>query len=94
MNNLAKTSGLTIPRGAPRLEDNAQWQNRFEIKSASSNRVYIIAQNKDSGLWGCSCPGYLSNRRCKHLVDGCGLPESKIHGRNQFAAKKAAEKFG
>lgn len=77
-----------MPAGSKRLPDNDQWQNRFEIKSASSNRIYIVAQNKQSGHWGCSCPGYLSNRKCKHLINGCGIPESKIHGRLAFEHKK------
>lgn len=28
------------------LPDNDQWENRFEIYSESSNRVYVISQNK------------------------------------------------
>jgi hypothetical protein len=55
------------------LPDNTQWKNRFEVKSESSNRVYIIAQRKSDGSWGCSCPGFKNarnghlNRTCKHL---------------------------
>jgi len=73
---------LTVkkPAGSLALPDNDQWTNRFEIRSESSNRVYIVAQNKKTGNWGCSCPGYLSKRKCKHLIDGCGLGEENIHG--------------
>jgi len=28
------------------LPDNDQWENRFEIRSETSNRIYIIAQHK------------------------------------------------
>lgn len=49
------------------LPDNTQWRNRFEIKSETSNRIYVIAQNKSSGKWGCSCPGWIIHRKCKHL---------------------------
>lgn len=49
------------------LPDNAGWKNRFEIKSASSNRLYTIAQRKTGGGWGCSCPGWIRHRTCKHL---------------------------
>lgn len=93
-NELTTQTGLTSykPAGAKDLPDNAQWEMRFEIKSGSSNRVYTIARNKSTGLWGCSCPGYLSNRKCKHLIDGCGIPENKIHGRDGFLLKKT-EKF-
>jgi hypothetical protein len=82
------------PAGAVSLPDLGQWKNRFQIRSESSNRIYVIAQNKDSGLYGCSCPGYLSNRKCKHLTEGCGLPLTKIHGRNQFEFKKRSSLGG
>ena len=49
------------------LPDNAQWKNRFEIKSESSNRIYVIAQRKTDSSWGCSCPGWKRHRTCKHL---------------------------
>jgi hypothetical protein len=95
MNTLATTSAITIrkPPGSRPLPDNAQWKNRFEIRSASSNRVYTVAQNKASGKWGCSCPGYLAHRNCKHLTQGCGLLPSQIHGRDRIEEKKR-EKFG
>ena len=49
------------------LPDNEQWTNRFEIRSETSNRVYIIAQHKKHRHWGCSCPGWRTKRNCKHL---------------------------
>lgn len=54
--------------GATLLPDNAQWQHRFEIKSSSSSRIYTVAQRKSDGTWGCSCPGWKSHRKCKHLT--------------------------
>jgi len=67
-NNTAPT--LKVPAAAM-LPDNAQWTNRFEIKSSSSNRVYRIAQHKTGEYWGCSCPGYIygkkGRKQCKHL---------------------------
>lgn len=62
---------LQIPNGRA-LEDNSQYTNRFEIASESSNRVYIVAQNKSTGEWSCSCPGWIikksgKERTCKHL---------------------------
>jgi hypothetical protein len=48
------------------LPDNTQWTNRIEIKSASSNRLYTVAQRKGSGEVGCSCMGWIRHRRCKH----------------------------
>jgi hypothetical protein len=49
------------------LPDNEQWTNRVEIKSETSSRLYTVAQNKKTGQWGCSCPGWKRHRHCKHL---------------------------
>ncbi len=49
------------------LQDNEQWTNRFEIKSESSNRIYVVSQNKKKRHWGCSCMGWKRFRHCKHL---------------------------
>jgi hypothetical protein len=72
----AKSVSLRVNKSAM-LEDNAQWTNRFEIHSASSDRVYIIAQNKDKGHMGCSCPGWRTRRNCKHL-SALGLPGYEV----------------
>lgn len=50
-----------------KLPDSDQWVHRFEIRSESSNRKYIIAQNREKRHWACSCPGWKSHRTCKHL---------------------------
>nr|WP_298659771.1 SWIM zinc finger family protein [uncultured Flavobacterium sp.] len=50
------------------LPDNSQWQNRFEIHSESSDRIYVISQNKAKRHWGCSCPAWRIHRKCKHLA--------------------------
>lgn len=55
------------------IPDNDQWQNRFEVHSESSDRVYIIAQNKKLKHWGCSCPAWRVHRKCKHL-SAVGVP--------------------
>lgn len=65
------------PAGSVALPDNNQYENRFEIKSSSSNRVYIIAQHKTGRWWGCSCPGWISHRKCKHLTS-LGLPCNQV----------------
>lgn len=49
------------------LPDNGQWTNRFEVRSETSNRVYIVSQNKAGRWWGCSCMGWVRYRKCKHL---------------------------
>ena len=64
------------PYGAVSLPDNDQWEMRFEIRSESSNRKYVIARNKKTKQWGCSCPGYLIHRTCKHLKS-MGLPTNE-----------------
>lgn len=56
-----KTRGLTV------LPDTAQWINRFEIESQTSNRVYTVAQRANLSEWGCSCMGWKRYRQCKHL---------------------------
>ncbi len=78
--------------GSVALADNGQWTKRFEIKSETSNRLYIIACNKKTGKWGCSCPGYLRHRKCKHLMTGCGLSLNQIHGNNQLPDQKPSQK--
>lgn len=59
------------------LPSNDQWENRFEVKSESSDRLYVIAQNKKKRHWGCSCPAYRRYRRCKHL-QAIGVPTNEV----------------
>lgn len=54
--------------GSSLLPDSAQWQNRFEVRSETSSRRYVIAQRKSDGSFGCSCMGWKSHRKCKHLT--------------------------
>lgn len=58
--------------GSTLLEDNDRWMNRFQIKSGSSDRLYVIAQQRADAVWGCSCPGWTHHRKCKHLTDVLG----------------------
>ena len=55
------------------LPNNDQWEHRFYIKSATSDRKYVVSQNKSKRHWGCSCPGWRTRRNCKHL-EALGLP--------------------
>lgn len=59
------------------LPDNKLWKNRFEIRSESSDRVYIVSQNITKGHMGCSCPGWRRYRTCKHL-SALGLPGHEV----------------
>ena len=63
---------VSIPQDR-RMEDNAAYTNRFQIKSASSSALYTIAQSKSGGWWSCSCPGWIRHKSCKHLT-ALGLP--------------------
>ena len=51
------------------LPDNKQWENRMEIKSSTSDRLYIVSQNIKKRHWGCSCPAWRIRRTCKHLLE-------------------------
>ena len=62
-----------LPLGCKFLDDNAQWTNRFEIKSETSGNKYIVAQHKTKRHFACSCRGYIRHRKCKHLMN-LGLP--------------------
>jgi len=70
------TIALHIPQEV-QLPDKGTWKNRFEIRSETSNRVYIVSQHKDKLHWACSCPGWCIHRRCKHLA-AIGLPAHEI----------------
>ena len=59
-----------------KLNNNKQWEERYEIRSQSSSRTYIIARNKANGTWGCSCRGWIHHGRCKHL-DSFLMDQSK-----------------
>jgi len=59
------------------LPDNKVWRNRFEIRSETSDRVYIVSQNIIKGHMGCSCPGWRRYRNCKHL-SALGLPGNEV----------------
>ena len=50
-----------------KLPNNTLYKNRFEIKSETSNRLYVIAQRKSDGGLTCSCLGWIFNRNCKHI---------------------------
>lgn len=55
--------------GSVLLPDNDGWVNRFQINSTSSSARYTIAQRRSDGVWGCSCQGWRTHRRCKHVRD-------------------------
>lgn len=50
-----------------------QWVNRTEVRSQTSNRIYVVSQHATKRFWGCSCPSWRTRRRCRHL-EQLGLP--------------------
>lgn len=50
-----------------------QWTNKVEIKSETSDRVYVVSQHAVKRHWACSCPAWRTKRHCKHLTQ-LGLP--------------------
>ncbi len=57
------------------------WRNQTDIKSASSSRVYVVAEQvingTPTGRYGCSCPGWKGyGGQCKHLAS-MGLPSCR-----------------
>jgi hypothetical protein len=59
------------------MAENNVWINRIEIKSETSNRLYIVSQHARKRYWGCSCPGWRAHRKCKHL-EQLGLPCGEV----------------
>lgn len=76
-----------IPAGAIREPDNAQYDHRFKIRSATSASLYLISRHIASNCWCCSCRGYIIHRYCKHLK-GIGIPEKLAYQREQMQLKK------
>jgi len=79
-----RTKKLYVPRHDI-LEPNLLWENRFQIKSTSSDRLYIIAQNKAKRHCACSCPSYRTRRYCRHLKElGLGEKEESLNFKLQI----------
>ncbi len=62
-------SDLAIAKsvGGVALPDNAAFHHRMQIKSGSSDKLYVVAQSKANGTWQCACNGWKSHRHCRHL---------------------------
>jgi len=87
---MATTLAIRVPPESRRLPDTDKTQNNYEIKSASSNRLYRIGQNKVSDKWFCTCPSWCTRRYCKHLLKGCLLTPSQIEGYGQITSGPGA----
>jgi hypothetical protein len=54
-------------QGFVTLPDTPDWRHRFQIKSGTSARMYMIGRHRGAAVWVCSCMGFRSGRRCKHI---------------------------
>ena len=73
---------LSVPRPAI-LPATETLENRFEIHSTTTDRIYGIAQNKRTRSWSCLCPGWITQRHCKHLI-ALSLPINEQPGEVHF----------
>jgi hypothetical protein len=67
---------ISLQQKCRQLPDSGQWINRFEYTSSSS-RKYIISQHANSKHFACSCRGWTTHRKCKHLAE-FGLPANEV----------------
>ena len=93
-NNLALVAQL----GATLLPDTKTHVTRTEIRSETSNRLYIVSQAAKSGEWQCSCPGWIYKkagqpRACKHLSAMVPLLTAGATPAAAVAAPKAEAKL-
>lgn len=63
---------ITAPPGAVFFADDRGWTNRMEFQS-ESGKFYVVSQHAAGRYWGCSCTGWRTHRKCKHLTE-LGLP--------------------
>jgi hypothetical protein len=50
------------------LPDTATHKHRIEIRSETSNKIYIVSKrNTNVKQWECSCKGWIFHRHCKHI---------------------------
>jgi len=62
-----------------RLPDTKTHINRFQIKSSSSDSLYIVAQSRSGLWWSCGCRGFIGHggKQCTHLRS-LGLPGNHV----------------
>jgi hypothetical protein len=64
---LRRLAKVTEVKNNKELDKKDQWVDRREVKSETSDRVYIVSRHKVKGFWACSCMGWRRNRKCKHV---------------------------
>jgi len=61
------THDSTVQQVSKVNDSTAGYRNRMEIVSDSGNK-YIIAQRTTDFTWCCSCRGWTTHRKCRHLT--------------------------
>lgn len=69
---MATINEIVSAFGGNLLPDSETHRHRFEVKSESSDSLYIVSQKNSTGEWQCSCRGWImkrpgKERSCKHL---------------------------
>ncbi|MDD5649443.1 MAG: hypothetical protein PHF86_03350 [Candidatus Nanoarchaeia archaeon] len=91
--NALTTSNSLIPSNAVEvLPDSDRYKYRFKVRSASSNRLYLISYDNAAGYWTCSCRGNIRHGSCKHL-EAAGLKGRK-YGRTTLNVDVEQSKIG
>lgn len=75
------------------LPDTESHRFRMEVPSSSSDRMYVVSQNKrgvHAGRWECGCRGWITHRNCKHLKEMLPALQqiAKLHLEDKRGAKK------
>jgi hypothetical protein len=70
-NSTALATVIERIEGAELLSPTDLYGIRFNIPNTDGSRSYTIAlciRGKDKGVWKCSCPSWVTRRRCKHMT--------------------------
>jgi hypothetical protein len=73
------------------VEKSERYLYRFTVRSASSDRLYLISYDNapNANYWTCSCRGNIAHGQCKHLT-AAGLQGRKF-GKSIVNMKKVLE---
>lgn len=83
-----KTSILIqLPSDSESLPDTSTHTDRFNVRSDSGS-IYLIARDIKSRKFSCNCMGWITKRKCKHLVKTLGIPIENIHGNDGIPANE------
>lgn len=70
-NSTALTLAVQKIEGAELLPPSDMYGIRFTIPNSDGSRSYVVAlciKGVNKGRWACSCPGFITRRRCKHMT--------------------------